>query len=76
MMAASALAFMTISRYSAAGGLTVAGISFYENGGVHWTLTILCLSSMIVPVPYVFYRPGPRTRKHGKYAVAEKDVVL
>lgn len=63
---------MTISRYSAGGGLTVADIPFYENGGVHWILAILsCLSIMMVPDPYVVSRFGPRTRKHSKYAVAK-----
>ncbi|GAB1207148.1 hypothetical protein APSETT445_005858 [Aspergillus pseudonomiae] len=39
--AASALGFMTVSRYCAAGGMTVVGIPFYRNLGVQYTLTIL-----------------------------------
>ncbi|OGE54577.1 hypothetical protein PENARI_c006G07523 [Penicillium arizonense] len=70
--AASALGFMTVSRYFAAGGMTVVGIPFYKNMGVHWTLTILgCISAIMVPVPYVFYRYGPVIRKWSRYAVAE-----
>ncbi len=57
--AASALASITLIRYFAAGGMTIAGIPFYKNEGVAYTLTILaCLSCLLVPVPYVFYRYG------------------
>lgn len=71
--AASALGFMTVSRYIAAGGITVVGIPFYKNMGVHYTLTILaCISAVMVPVPYVFYRYGTVIRKWSRYAVAEE----
>ncbi|KAJ5357580.1 hypothetical protein N7541_004738 [Penicillium brevicompactum] len=71
--AASALGFMTVSRYFAAGGMTVVGIPFYKNMGVHWTLTILgCISAIMVPVPYVFYRYGPIIRKWSRYAAADE----
>ncbi len=54
--AASALGFMKVSRYCAAGGMTIVGIPFYQTMGVHWTLTILgCISALLVRVPYVFY---------------------
>ncbi|CEJ57277.1 Putative Major facilitator superfamily transporter [Penicillium brasilianum] len=72
--AASALGFMTVSRYCAAGGMAVVGIPFYENMGVHWTLTILgCISALLVPVPYVFYVYGPVIRRWSRYAVAEES---
>lgn len=68
--AASALGFMTISRYLAAGGMTVVGFPFYGNMGVHWTLTILAsISVLMTPVPYVFYRYGVVIRGSSKYAV-------
>lgn len=71
--AASALGFMTVSRYCAAGGMTIVGIPFYQNMGVHWTLTILgCISAIMVPVPYVFYKFGPVIRRWSRYAVAEE----
>lgn len=42
---------------------------FYENLGVHWTLTILgAISALMVPVPYAFYRYGPKIRSWSKYA--------
>lgn len=71
--AASALGFMTVSRYCAAGGMTVVGMPFYKNMGVHWTLTILgCISAIMVPVPYVFYKFGPVIRRWSKYAVTNE----
>ncbi|KAE8379695.1 major facilitator superfamily domain-containing protein [Aspergillus bertholletiae] len=67
--AASALSFMTVSRYYVAGGMTVVGIPFYRNMGVHYTLTILaCISSLMTLVPYMFYRYGPTIRSWSKYA--------
>ena len=55
----SALTFLTVVRYLAAGGITVVGIPFYRNIGTHWTLTILRgISTLIMPIPYVFYRYG------------------
>ncbi|KAJ6111758.1 hypothetical protein N7523_007819 [Penicillium sp. IBT 18751x] len=71
--AASALGFMTVSRYCAAGGMTIVGIPFYKNMGVHWTLTILgCISALMVPVPYVFYKFGPVIRRWSRYAMTEE----
>ncbi|KAK4626678.1 putative efflux pump kojT [Fulvia fulva] len=68
--AASALASITLIRYVAAGGMTVVGVPFYENLGVHYTMTILaCISVPLVPVPYVFYRYGPWIRERSRYAI-------
>ncbi|EXJ77977.1 hypothetical protein A1O3_09136 [Capronia epimyces CBS 606.96] len=80
--AASALTFATLARYNCAGGMTVVGIPFYRNMGHHWTITILaCLSILLTPIPYVFYKYGHVIRKKSRYAVsrsieeAEKHVV-
>ena len=55
----------------AASGMTVVGIPFYKNMGVHWTLTILgVISLLLVPVPYLFYKYGPWIRSKSKYAVS------
>ncbi|KAL2853647.1 major facilitator superfamily domain-containing protein [Aspergillus pseudodeflectus] len=68
--AASALGFMTVSRYCAAGGMTVVGIPFYSNMGVHYTLTILgCISAVMTPLPYVFWKYGHVIRGWSKFAV-------
>ena len=68
--AASALTLATVVRFFISGGLTVAGIPFYENVGTHWTLTIMAvLSALLAPVPFVLYAYGPWVRKHSKHAV-------
>ena len=72
--AASALASVTLLRYFAAGGMVVVGIPFYENLGVHYTLTVLaCISALLVPVPYVFFKYGHWIRQKSNYAVSSGD---
>ncbi|RMZ79511.1 hypothetical protein DV737_g3384, partial [Chaetothyriales sp. CBS 132003] len=79
MYAASALTFATLARYVIAGGMTVVGVPFYKNMGVHWTLTILAvLSAVLSPMPYVFYKYGHIIRRKSRFAVrgaAEDDAV-
>ncbi|KAL5365024.1 major facilitator superfamily domain-containing protein [Aspergillus floccosus] len=68
--AASALGFITVSRYCAAGGMTVVGVPFYQNVGVHWTLTSLgIISAVLTPVPYIFWKFGDVIRSWSRYAV-------
>lgn len=68
---ASALTFTALIRYLIAGGMTVVGIPFYGNMGVHYTLTILaCISCVLVAVPYSLYKWGHLLRKRSKYAVS------
>lgn len=70
---ASALTFTALVRYVVAGGMTVVGIPFYENMGVHYTLTILaCISCVLVLVPYSLYRWGHMVRTRSKYAVSRE----
>ena len=69
--AASALTFVALVRYIAAGGMTVAGIPMYENLGTHWTLTVLgCISLLVLPIPYAFYKWGTMVRNRSPYAVS------
>ncbi|KAF2017832.1 MFS transporter [Aaosphaeria arxii CBS 175.79] len=71
--AASALTFLTLSRYVVAGGMTVAGVPFYKDMGVQYTLTILGgLSVLLVPVPYLFFIYGKKIRNWSKFAVARE----
>ncbi|KAJ4321127.1 hypothetical protein N0V94_003074 [Neodidymelliopsis sp. IMI 364377] len=73
MYAASALTSVTLVRYVTAGGMTVVGIPFYKNMGVHWTLTILGgISALLVPVPYLFYIYGKKIRGLSRYAVVHE----
>lgn len=65
--AASALAIATFVRYVAAGGMVPASIPVYENLGGHWTLTILaCISLILTPLPYGFYKYGHVIRAWSK----------
>lgn len=70
VFAASALTFVALVRYIVAGGMTVAGIPFYEHVGVHWTLCILGLVSVpVTAIPYVLYVYGRKVRRWSKFAV-------
>ncbi|KUJ11239.1 MFS general substrate transporter [Mollisia scopiformis] len=69
--AASALTFVTFTRYMTAGGMTVVGVPFYENLGPHMTLTIMaCINVLMTPIPYVFYKYGHKIRQRSKNAVS------
>ncbi|KAI0475626.1 major facilitator superfamily transporter [Xylariaceae sp. FL0804] len=73
MYSASALTFVAVVRYVAAGGMTVVGIPWYESMGTHYTLTILaCISCLLAPIPYALYRWGYIIRKRSKYAVSKE----
>lgn len=72
--AASGLTFNTLIRYCISGGMTVVGIPFYRNLGRHWPLTIMaCISLLLTPLPYLFYRYGYFVRSRSKYAVYAKE---
>lgn len=71
--AASALSFVTVTRYMAAGGMTIVGVPFYRNLDPHWTLTVLgCISALMAPVPFIFYYYGARIRTKSAYAVSKE----
>jgi len=72
--AASALSMVTLVRYIASGGMIEVTIPMYENLGVQWTLTVFaCIGLVFTPVPYLFYKFGPRIRKMSKYAFVRED---
>lgn len=51
---------------------TVVGVPFYKNVGTHWTLSILaCIAVLVIPIPYVLYKFGPKIRAKSKYAAKE-----
>jgi MFS family permease len=71
MYAASALVMTVLVRFVAAGGMVEATIPMYRHLGVHWTLTVFgCISLVFTPVPYFFYKYGPKIRNHSRYAIA------
>ncbi|KAK9359552.1 major facilitator superfamily domain-containing protein [Lipomyces starkeyi] len=70
--AASALTLVTFMRYLLSGVMTVVGIPFYRNVGTHWTLTVMaCISALLVPLPYVFYKWGNTIRSYSKHAAVK-----
>ncbi|CAN8104660.1 unnamed protein product [Discula destructiva] len=70
---ASALTLTALVRYVIAGGMTVVGIPFYTNMGVHYTLTILaCISCLLAVVPYALYKWGHHLRLRSEYAVSRE----
>lgn len=67
--AASALGFMTFSRYVISGALTPASVKMYDNLGPHWSLTIVAIiATFMAPVPFVLYRYGHKIRAMSKNA--------
>ena len=67
--AANALVAATVVRYILAGGMIEVSIPMYRNIGVHWTLTLLGVVSLILtPVPFVFYRYGAAIRMRSRNA--------
>ncbi|GAB1196728.1 major facilitator superfamily domain-containing protein [Aspergillus pseudonomiae] len=67
LFAASALVSATFFRYIAAGAMVIVSIPMYGNLGVHWSLTLLgCISVLMTPVPYIFYKYGHVIRQRNK----------
>jgi hypothetical protein len=61
----------TFTRYIVAGIMVEVAPSMWRNLGVHWTLTMLgCISAVLAPIPYIFFKWGPRIRAKSKYACA------
>lgn len=66
---ASALGFMTFSRYIISGTLSPASVKMYENIGPHWSLTIVAVvATIMAPVPFVLYKYGHKVRAMSKHA--------
>ncbi|KAL9031136.1 MAG: hypothetical protein Q9196_000812 [Gyalolechia fulgens] len=67
--AASALGFMTFSRYVISGALSPASVKMYEDLGPHWSLTIVAIvSTIMAPVPFILYKYGHRIRAMSRHA--------
>ncbi|KAK0710200.1 c6 zinc finger domain-containing protein [Lasiosphaeria miniovina] len=67
---ASALAFITCTRYVVSGAILPASVPMYENLGPHRALTIpAALATVMAPVPYLLYVYGARIRALSKNAM-------
>lgn len=66
--AASALGFMTFSRYILSGALSPASVKMYENLGPHLALTIVTIvATVMAPVPFILYKYGHKVRARSKH---------
>jgi MFS transporter, DHA1 family, multidrug resistance protein len=67
--AASAVAASTFTRCLFAGCFPLFITPLYHNLGVDWGTTIFaCIAAAMVPVPFVFYVWGKRTRAYSKWS--------
>lgn len=67
LFAASALVSAAFFRYIAAGVMVIVSLPMYKNLGVHWSLALLgCVSIVMTPVPFVFYKYGHVIRQWNK----------
>ncbi|KAF2721824.1 MFS general substrate transporter [Polychaeton citri CBS 116435] len=67
--AASALGFMTFSRYLISGALIPGTTKMYQSIGPHYSLTIVAIvASFMAPVPFVLYKHGSKLRAMSKNA--------
>lgn len=70
--AASALAANSFARSSFAGAFPLFGLQLYHKLGYHWATTLLaCLTLLMAPFPYIFFRYGKRIRQRSKYGSAD-----
>ncbi|KAL8716635.1 MAG: hypothetical protein Q9225_006054 [Loekoesia sp. 1 TL-2023] len=66
--AASALGFMTFSRYIISGALSPASVKMYDNLGPHLALTIVAIvATVMAPVPFILYKYGHKVRAMSKH---------
>ncbi len=49
--------------------MVIVSVPMYQNLGVHWALTLVgCLSLLMTPVPFIFYKYGAAIRKKSRSA--------
>ncbi|OAG34343.1 hypothetical protein AYO21_11495 [Fonsecaea monophora] len=66
---AVALASITMARYLVAGSMVIAARPMYTGIGVHWTMTLLgCTGLLLAPAPLIFRRYGEKLRAKSAYA--------
>ena len=69
-IAASALALNAFLRASLGGAFPLFATQMFSNMGIKWATTLIgCFSSLLIPIPLVFYFFGASIRKRSKNAV-------
>lgn len=65
---ASALAVDTIARYGASAAVPLFTDQMISAMGFDWTVSLLaCLTVLLLPVPWVIFRWGPKLRSRSTY---------
>lgn len=80
MIAASALSSSTVVRSLAGAAFPLFASQMYEKLNPRWATTLLgCIALVMVPIPVVLIKFGPRLRAQSKYApsgpLVKKEVV-
>ncbi|KAF5856028.1 hypothetical protein ETB97_008015 [Aspergillus alliaceus] len=66
---ASAIAANAFVRSMAAGAFPLFVWPMYKKVGIDWGTTIFaCISVLLLPAPFLFFRWGNRIRAHGKFS--------
>jgi MFS family permease len=72
LYAASALAANSFARSSFAGAFPLFGVQMYHKLHYHWASTLLaCLTLVMAPFPYLFFRYGNRIRQKSKFTAKQ-----
>ncbi|KGO50466.1 hypothetical protein PEX2_037830 [Penicillium expansum] len=76
LYAASALAANAFLRSSFAAAFPLFGIQMYEALGYQWATSLLAfLTVAMLPLPYIFYRFGPRIRAKSRFAAVNQPLL-
>jgi hypothetical protein len=72
---ASALAADTFLRYLLPAGVPLFSIQMIDRINVHWSLSIIgFISLLLVPIPWIVYKQGPRLRERSVYVKEAKTL--
>lgn len=67
--AASAVAANSLLRSLAGAGFPLFAAQTFNNLGIQWAGTLLgCLAAVMIPIPFIFYKWGPKIRARSKFA--------
>lgn len=69
MFAASAIAGNTFLRSLCGAGFPLFARQMFEGMGIQWAATLLgCVAVVLAPIPFIFYKFGPKIRQRSAYA--------
>ncbi|ETW75515.1 major facilitator superfamily [Heterobasidion irregulare TC 32-1] len=69
MYSASAFAANTMIRSIVGAAFPLFTVQMFEGMGVQWAATLIgCVGIVLAPMPFLFYKYGPRIRQNSKFA--------